>query len=370
MAILFSAVGFVLLIACANVSNLFLSRGLARKREFAIRSAVGATRGALIRQIAVECLLIALAGGVCAFFVAIWTLHGLQLVLPPDIPRVKDIHIEGAVACFTLGASLLAAFFSGLAPALLLSRQNVSAAVKQNASDLNSEGTRTSHHFLRYALVVGEVALAAVLLVGATLSVRSFSQLLHHDLGFRPDHLVTLQLNFPKFRFSNNEQALSFVRQVVEQTRATPGVTSASAGMLFPLGDGIAESTFQIESSEHQEKSDDRTSMMNYVAPEFFGTLGIPILAGRDFTSSEPKGRLIVNAAFAREVFGSLNVLGKRISTHREGWKTRVVRNRGRRGQYSREQRRSCQQAAHLRSDLSKQQSPVSICWCVLIPIR
>src|SRR5271156_936944 len=321
LAILFSAVGFVLLIACANVSNLFLSRGLARKREFAIRSAVGATRGALVRQIAVECLLIAFAGGICAFFVAVWTLHGLRLVLPPNIPRVKEIRIEGAVAWFTLGASLLAAFFSGLAPALLLSRQNVSAAVKQNASDLNAEGTRTGHHFLRYALVVGEVALAAVLLVGATLSVRSFSQLLHHDLGFRPDHLAALQLSFPKFRFSNNEQALAFVRQVVEQARSTPGVTSASAGMLFPLGDGIAEGTFQIEGSEHQEKSDDRTSMMNYVAPEFFGTLGIPILAGRDFTASEPKGRLIVNAAFAREVFGSPNVLGKRISMHREAGK-------------------------------------------------
>jgi predicted permease len=321
LAILFSAVGFVLLIACANVSNLFLSRGLARKREFAIRSAVGATRAALVRQIGVECLLIALAGGVCAFFVAVWTLHGLKLVLPPNIPRVKDIHIEGTVAWFTLGASLLAAFFSGLAPTLLLSRQNVSAAVKQNAADLNSEGSRTSHYFLRYALVVGEVALAAVLLVGATLAVRSFSQLLRHDLGFRPDHLVTLQLNFPKFRFNNNEHALTFVRQVVEQSRSTPGVTSASAGMLFPLGDGIAEGTFQIEGSEHQDKSEDRTSMMNTVAPDFFRTLGIPLLAGRDFAASETKGHLIVNAAFARQNFGSLDVLGKRISMHREAGK-------------------------------------------------
>ena len=321
LAILFSAVGFVLLIACANVSNLFLSRGLARKREFAIRSAVGATRGALVRQIAVECLLIALAGGVCAFFVAVWTLHGLLLVLPPGIPRVKEIRIEASVAWFTLGASLLAAFFTGVAPAFLLSRQNVSAAVKQNASDLNSDGTRAGHYFLRYALVVGEVALAAVLLVGATLSVRSFSQLLRHDLGFQPDHLVTMQMNFPKFRFANDEQALAFIRQALEETRATPGVTAASAGLLFPMGDGIAEGTFEIAGAEHQDKSDDQTSMMNNVAPEFFRTLGIPILAGRDFTASEPKGRLIVNAAFARTYFGSLNVLGKRISMHREAGK-------------------------------------------------
>jgi putative ABC transport system permease protein len=321
LAILFSAVGFVLLIACANVSNLFLSRGLARKREFAIRSAVGATCAALARQIAVECLLIAFAGGVCAFFVAAWTLHGLLLVLPPGIPRVKEIRIEGTVAWFTLGASLLAAFFTGVAPAFLLSRQNVSAAVKQNASDLNSEGTRAGHYFLRYALVVGEVALAAVLLVGATLSVRSFSQLLRHNLGFQPDHLLTMQLNFPKFRFSNDQQALAFIRQALEETHATPGVTSASAGMLFPMGDGIAEGTFEIAGAEHQDKSDDQTSMMNNVAPEFFRTLGIPILAGRDFVAAEPKGRCIVNAAFARTYLGSLNVLGKRISMHREAGK-------------------------------------------------
>ena len=318
LAILFCAVGFVLLIACANVSNLFLSRGLVRKREFAIRSAVGATRAALVRQIAVECLVVALAGGVCAFFVALWTVHGLKAALPPEIPRVKEIRIEGAVAWFTFGASLLAAFISGLAPALLLSRQNVSAAVKQNAGDFNSERSRATHHLLRHALVVGEIALAAILLVGATLAVRSFSRLLRLDLGFRPDRLVTLQMNFPKFRFAHSEQAVAFVRRVLEECRATPGITSASAGMVFPLADAVAEGTFQIEASGNQQKYDDQTALMNNVAPGFFATLGIPLLAGRDFSDSESPGQLIVNAAFARQYFGSLSVLGKRISMHKK----------------------------------------------------
>jgi putative ABC transport system permease protein len=311
-------VGFVLLIACANVSNLFLSRGLARKREFAIRSAVGATRGALVRQIAVECLLIALAGGMCAFFVAIWTVHGLKALLPPEIPRVREIRIDTLVAWFTLGASLLAAFISGLAPALLLSRHNVAAAVKQNAPDLNSEGSRATHHFLRYSLVVAEIALAAILLVGATLAIRSFSRLLQLDLGFRPDHLVTLQMNFPKFRFTSAAQATTFVRQVLDESRATPGVTSSSAGMVFPMGDAMAEGTFQIEGSANTEKDDYQTASLNEVAPGFFTTLGIPLLAGRDFTDSEGKNQLIVNAALARQYFGSLDVLGKRISMHKK----------------------------------------------------
>jgi putative ABC transport system permease protein len=318
LAILFAAVGFVLLIACANVSNLFLSRGLARKREFAIRSAVGASRGALVRQIAVECLLVALAGGICAFFVAIWTVHGLKALLPPDIPRVKEIRIEALVAWFTLGASLLAAFISGLAPALLLSRQNVAVAVKQNAADLNSEGSRATHHFLRYSLVVAEIALAAILLVGATLAVRSFSRLLQLDLGFRPDHLVTLQMNFPKFRFTSSGQVPAFVRQVLDESRATPGVTAASAGMVFPMSDTVAESTFQIEGSTDAEKGDDQTTLVNKVTPGFLATLGIPLLAGRDFTDSDGKNQLLVNAAFARQYFGSLNVLGKRINTHKK----------------------------------------------------
>ncbi len=178
LLVLFGAVGFVLLIACANVSNLFLSRGWSRRREFAIRSAIGATRGALLRQQLVESLLVATLGGVCAFLIAMWTMQGLRSLLPPDTPRLGSIGIEGGMAYFTLAASLLAALLSGLAPAFLSARQDVGITIKQNSTGSGTGPSGSGHNILRQALVVGEVALAVVLVIGATLALRSFARLL------------------------------------------------------------------------------------------------------------------------------------------------------------------------------------------------
>jgi predicted permease len=174
LTILFCAVAFVLLIACANVSNLFLSRGWARRREFAVRAAIGASRAALLRQLAVECLLIALIGGICAVLAAAWAVHGLRVILPPGIPRINDVRMDSGVACFALATSLLAAFLSGLAPALLTSRQDVNTAIKESATRRHN---LSGHNFLRQFLVVAEVALALVLLVGATLALQSFARI-------------------------------------------------------------------------------------------------------------------------------------------------------------------------------------------------
>jgi putative ABC transport system permease protein len=314
LLILFGAVGFVLLIACANVSNLFLSRGWSRRREFAIRSAVGATRGALLRQQLVESLLVALIGGACAFLIALWTTHSLSALLPSDTPRLQSIGVESGVAYFTLGASLLAALLSGLAPALLSSRQDVGIAMKESASAGNAGA---GHNLLRQLLVVGEIALAVTLVIGATLAVRSFARILSLDPGFRPDHLVTMRIDFPTFRFAKAEQATDFVQQVLDSSRAIPGVESASAGLLFPLGDLVAETVFATEESAKDPKSGRQMVRMNRVAPDFFRTFGIRLLAGRDFGSSDTRGKppaYIVNEAFARKVFGSLDVLGKRIT--------------------------------------------------------
>ena len=321
LAILFCAVSFVLLIACANVSNLFLSRGWARRREFAIRSALGATRGALLRQLAVESLLVALAGGACAFLVTVWTLGWLRAALPPDIPRLQDLRMESAVGWFTLGASLLAAALSGMAPALLGSRQNVSDVIKTGSTGAGMSGTGASHNFMRQLLVVSEVALAMVLLIGATLAVRSFERIRRLDLGFRSDRLVTLKMDLPKFRFATTEQSVAFVRQILEGLRAVPGVETASAGLLFPLSDEVAEMTFQTETSAMDARAGDQTALMNRIAPEYFQTLGIPLIAGSDFTDTDAKGQplvFIVNEALARKYFGSVDVVGKRFSTRQE----------------------------------------------------
>jgi predicted permease len=321
LAILFCAVGFVLLIACANVSNLFLSRGWARRREFAIRSALGATRGALLRQLGVESLLVALAGGACALLVVQWTLKWLGAVLPPDIPRLQDLRMESAVGWFTLGASLLAAGLTGLAPALLSSRQNVSDVIKTSNAGAGMNGFGVSHNLLRQFLVVSEVALAVVLVIGATLAVRSFERLRRLDLGFRPDHMVILRMDFPKFRYATSEQAVAFVRQILDESRGIQGVETASAGLVFPLSDEVAETTFQTEASAADAKADGQTALTNGVAPEYFQTLGVPLIAGHDFNDTDAKGQplvFVVNEALARKYFGSIDVIGKRISTRQE----------------------------------------------------
>ena len=318
LLILFCSVGFVLLIACANVSNLFLSRGWARRREFAIRTAIGATRGALLRQLAVESALVALMGGVCAFFMALWTVRGIRAILPPEIPRIQDIRIDSQVVWFTLGASFLAALLSGFVPALLSSRLDVSVAIKEGVA---GAGSGRGHNFLRQMLVVGEVALAIVLLIGATLAMQSFARILRVDPGFRPDHLITMRIDFPEFRFAKVEQSIHFVQQVLESSRGIPGVEAASAGIVFPLGDEVAETKFETEQSTGDTKSGQSMARNNLVEPDFFRTFGIPLVAGRDFNADDRKEKspvFIVNEAFARKVFGSLDVVGKRLSALRE----------------------------------------------------
>jgi putative ABC transport system permease protein len=325
LLILFCAVGFVLLIACANVSNLFLSRGWARQREFAIRTAIGATRGALLRQLAVESLLVSLLGGICAFVIALWTIRGLRAILPPEIPRVQNIHMESHVAWFTLGASLLAALLSGLAPALLSSRQDVSSAIKESGIGSGSNAAGKSHNFLRQLLVVGEMALAVVLLIGALLAVQSFARILRVDPGFRTDHLVTIRIDFPKYRFAEVDRAVEFVHQVLDSSRAIPGVQAASAGIVFPLGDEMSETTFETEESAKDQNTSRQMARMNLVAPDFFRALGLPLMAGRDFNSDDRPGKtpvFIVNEMMARKYFGTPNAVGKKLSALRESRKT------------------------------------------------
>jgi putative ABC transport system permease protein len=320
LLILFCAVGFVLLIACADVSNLFLSRGWGRRREFAIRSALGATRGALLRQLFVETALVSLAGGFCALLVAAWTMNALRALLPPETPRIQEVGINASVAWFTLTASLLAAILSGLVPALFSSRQAL-AAIKGSGAGSSSSWSGAGHNFLRRLLAIGEVAVAAILLIGATLAVQSFARLVRADLGFHPDHIVTMRIEFPEFRFAQPEQSIAFVQQILNSSRAIPDVEAASAGLVFPLGDAVAETTFQTEISAKDPQAGEQSALGNSVTPGFFSTFGIPLLVGRDFNNSDARGKskvFIVNEALARKYFGSVDVVGKRFSTRKE----------------------------------------------------
>src|ERR1700730_11825632 len=198
-------------------------------------------------------------GGACAFFMALWTVRGIRTILPPEIPRLQDIRIDSEVGWFTLGASFLAALVSGFVPALLSSRQDVSVAIKEGGGGASSGRV---HNFLRQMLVIGEVALAIVLLIGATLAIQSFARILRIDPGFRPDHLITMRIDFPEFRFAKVEQSIHFVQQVLESSRGILGVEAASAGIVLPLGDEVAETKFETEQSTGDTKSEPRMARM------------------------------------------------------------------------------------------------------------
>jgi len=319
LTILSCAVGLVLLIACANVSNIFLSRNSARTREFAIRSALGAPRNAIFRQLVVECLVVGLTGGACALFMSSWTIHGLRAILPPEIPRVEDIRINAHVAYFTFGISLLAAVLSGMAPAVMSTRGSLNASIK--GTGLTFGDARSGHSFFRPLLLVTEVALSVVLLLGAVLAVRSFNHLLRLNLGFQPDHLLTLKMDFPKFRFASSTQSISFVQQVLDGTRAISGVSSASAALVFPMADEIADTLFETEATANDAKLGEQAASANRVAPHYFQTLGIPLLAGREFTDADNNQQslvFIVNETLARKYFGTVNAVGKRLSARKE----------------------------------------------------
>jgi putative ABC transport system permease protein len=312
LLVLFGAVGFVLLIACANVSNLFLSRGWARRREFAIRSAIGATRGALLRQQLVESTIVALLGGASALLLSVWIVRALRQLLPPETPRLENISVEPGVAIFTLVVSIVAAILAGLAPALLSVRDDINATIKESGASPNR-----SHNFLRQSLVVAEVALALTLVIGASLAVQSFARMLHINAGFRTDHLVTMHIDFPSFRYEKPEKGLRFTDQILASAHALPGVESASASLIYPMSDYIAESQFTTDPNA-TPKSPMQMVRNNRVTPDFLHTFGIPLLAGRDFNSGDsltsPKV-YIVSEALARKVFGTPNAVGKLLSS-------------------------------------------------------
>ncbi|HEV2617268.1 MAG TPA: ABC transporter permease [Candidatus Acidoferrales bacterium] len=317
LLILLVAVGFVLLIGCANVGNLFLSRGWARRRELAIRSTLGATRGRVVRQLLVESLLMALIGGACGLALAIWGVDALKTLLPTDTPRIKDLSIDQAVLWFTVGASILAGILFGLAPAVLASRLDLNAAMKEGGAGAEIGGASSRHNFLRRALVVGEVALALVLIIGATLALRSFARLRSVDLGFRPEHVLTMSIGVPPQKFPKPEQVVAYMRQILSLTRGVSGVEDAGASMYAPLSGFKGESTVHTEATPANAPSP--TAEANRATPGYFRTLGVPLIAGRDFTDTDNSGApdvYVVNQAFAEKFFGRANPIGKRIWTN------------------------------------------------------
>ena len=315
LLVLFAAVACVLLIACANVANLLLARATDRRREIALRSALGAGRARIAMQLLIESLILALAGGVLGGLIATWGVDALVGLVPGDLPRAGEIGVDRWVLGFTVTASLATGLVFGLAPAWLASRVDLTVALQEGGRTL-SDGARAPR--LRGALVVAEIALAVVLLTGATLFLTTFWRLQQAPQGFDPHNVLTFDVTWPWEKYSY-EQAGNKFRELQTALRAVPGVTGVSAGMQLPDRGGAATDALwpylEIEGQPVSKDARPRTALVAN-QPGYFSTLGIPLIAGRDFTDRDSLGAphvVIVNESLARAYFANENPIGKRV---------------------------------------------------------
>ncbi|HKS29936.1 MAG TPA: ABC transporter permease [Pyrinomonadaceae bacterium] len=310
--VLLGAVGFVLLIACANVANLQLARAAARRREVAIRLAVGASRRRLIRQFLIESSVLSLTGGLFGLLMAFWGIDALRSVLPQDVPRLEQIGIDRAVLLFTLSVSVATGILLGLVPALQATKPDMVEALKDGAQSV-AGGHRRNR--VRSLLVVLEVALALVLLIGAGLMMKSFWRLREVRPGFDPNNVLTMQLALPETKYEEPQTQAAFYQSLVERVQSVPGVKSAGVTTSPPLLDD-SRTDLTIEGQEPLAYGDEQTASYGSVSPGYFSAMGIPIVKGRAFTDEDREGSvpvLIVSSAFANRFFPGQDAIGKRL---------------------------------------------------------
>jgi putative ABC transport system permease protein len=310
---LFVAIGLVLLIACANIANLLLARAASRQKEMALRTALGATRIRIIRQLITESVVLSLAGGILGLFLSVWGMSIIAANLPASIPRVHNVGVDARVLLFTLALSVLTGIAFGLAPALQSSRPNLNESLKEGGRGYTQSFRRNK---LRNVLVVAEVAISLVLLICAGLLIKSFLRLTETDMGFNTDRLLTVSVSPSRSRYPEAEQQKIFYKRVLEEIGAAPGVQSASAIDFLPLSGDNRETSFVIEGRPLSNTEEDLMADYATVTPNYFSVMGIPLLKGRAFTESDngdsPKV-LIVNEIFARTFFADEDPIGKRV---------------------------------------------------------
>jgi len=314
LLVLFGAVGLILLIACANVANLLLARGVSRQKELAIRAALGASRLRILRQLLTESLLLALVGGLAGLFLAFW-LTGLISALNSaetlgEIARVASIGIDLRVLGFTFLVSLLTGMFCGLFPALQFTHQSLNLSLKEGGS--SGGGTRS---VLRSVLMVSEVALAIVLLVGAGLLGRSFVKLLNVDLGYKSDHLLTARVTLPP-RYKDKNKRVQFYDQTLERLSSLPGVVDAAATSHLPLTSYNLGGTVRAEGHIPQSGERELGAPIAAVSPNYFRAIGIELRSGRGFTDDDREGTLsvaVLSESLARTLFPDQDPVGRRL---------------------------------------------------------
>ncbi|HEU0176236.1 MAG TPA: ABC transporter permease [Blastocatellia bacterium] len=313
LIVLLCAVAFVLLIACANVANLLLARAAGRQKEIAIRTAVGAGRARIIRQLLTESGLLALLGGAAGLALAKWGMDLLLKLAPQGLPRMNDVSLDGRALAFTAVVTLLTGVIFGLVPALQSSKPNLNETMNDTGRG-STEGRQ--RQLVRSALVVLEVASALVLLVGAGLFIKSFWRLQQVDPGFNPDNTLTLTVSLPRTKYPEDTQRIAFFQQLLENVGALPGVQAAGATNPLPLtGDTVL--AFVVQGRPALPPGAGQSTNFYAASADYFKALGIPLRRGRLFTERDVRDSphvAVINETMARKIFPDEDPIGKRIT--------------------------------------------------------
>jgi putative ABC transport system permease protein len=313
--LMLGAVGFVLLIACANVANLLLSLATSREKEIALRSALGARRSRIVRQLLTESLLLALLGSLLGLGFAWLGIKGLTWISPRDVVSLQGVGLNFSVLLWTLAVSVLTGIIFGLAPALHISRLNLNDSLKEGGKA--DSGQATGSRRMRSVLVVSEIALAVVLLASAGLLVRSFIRLQQVDRGFNPDNVLSMVVRLPAARYPQDAQLVQFFNQAMERVQHLPGVRNAGMVNFLPLYGGLGSATgFKIIGRPEPPPGQGPSCDVRVVDAGYFQTLGIPILRGRNFNDAEQreaKRVILINEALARKHFPNHDPIGQRL---------------------------------------------------------
>ena len=317
LLVLLASVGFVLLIACANVANLLLGRAAAREKEMAVRAAMGAGRVRLLRQLLTESVLLSLLGGAAGLALAVWGVDALLALSPADLPRVDEVTIDLRVLAFTFIVAALTGVLFGLVPALKASRIDLTLSLKEGSRSVAGGGASQR---LRSLIVVAEIALSLVLLVGAGLLMRSFVRLTRVDPGFDPHNVLTMKMTIPRTKYKDGNAAAAFYQQLLERIKALPGVESAAGISQLPLSGDYWGGTLTFEGVTANAERGNLASFevdQRAITPEYFTTMRTPLLEGRFFTSQDVRSKpnvAIVDETLARRLWPDSTPVGRRFT--------------------------------------------------------
>jgi putative ABC transport system permease protein len=313
LLVFLAAVGFVLLIACANVANLMLARGATRQREIAIRVAIGAGRGRLVRQILTESMLIAAVGGLLGVLLAVGGVQLLRMALPSDVPFYLALGLDTTALAFAVAISAITALLFGTVPALRAADVDLTASLREGTKGAGDGLTRTR---LRGALVIGEVALSLVLMVGAMLLIRSYRALEGTDLGFDEKGILAMRISLPYAKYGDRAKRQAFYDHLFERVRAMPGVEVVGSAQGVPFSGWNVQAEMSIDGKAPPRRGEELVAHYQFVTPDYFRAIGVPLLRGRGLTAADrdsmaPVG--VINEQLAELAFQGRDPLGARV---------------------------------------------------------